>query len=141
MNRLLPFSLGTLIVLLTTPMLAYAVEMVEGEWELEVKHAVSGLPIDNPPLHYRQCLTKNDPIPTAYLEANSCNILEKQERRRTVTWRINCFTKNGPIINEGKMTYRSLKISGRSKTQLGDVAGLPTTVQYRITGRRIGDCQ
>jgi hypothetical protein len=118
-----------------------ALDMVEGEWELVVKENVSGMPIGIPPAHYRECFTEADPIPTSYLEARNCDIIEQHVVHRTVHYKINCLTKNGPVINIGKIHFGSRKITGSSKTDLGDVAGKTTVLRYRFTGRRIGACQ
>lgn len=113
----------------------------EGEWEIEVKQTVSGMPIANPPTIYRQCLTHDNPIPTLYLQARSCDLIDSKERRNSVKYKLNCFTDNGSIINEGKVQYRNRKISGRSKTDLGKVTGRDTVLGYSFKGHRIGECQ
>jgi hypothetical protein len=117
-----------------------ALDMVEGEWELVVKQNVSGMPVGLPPVHYRECITEDDPIPTSFLKARSCDIIEQRVVHRTVHYKINCFTENGPVINIGKIHFGPRKITGSSKTDLGDVAGKTTVLRYRFTGRRIGTC-
>ena len=129
----------TLLLLLSCH--AFAVDIVEGEWELTVKYTVSGMPVNNPAEHYRECFTQEDPIPTSYLNAHSCQILEQNTRYRTVSFRLNCETEHGPVINEGKIHFTPMKISGDSKIDLGDVAGKTTVMRYKFTGRRLGDCQ
>ena len=118
-----------------------ALDMVEGEWELVVKQNVSGMPVGIPPTHYRECFTEADPIPTSFLKARSCDIIDTRVVHRTVHYRINCFTENGSIINEGKIRFGSRKISGNSKTDLGDIAGKRSVLRYKFTGRRIGECR
>lgn len=119
---------------------SHAFEMVEGEWELTVKYTVSGMPIAIPAEHYRECFTQEDPIPTSFLNAHSCQVIEQRARHRTVFFRLSCFADNGSFINEGKIHFSSMKIRGDSKTDLGDVAGKTTTMRYKFTGRRLGDC-
>jgi len=118
-----------------------ALDMVEGEWELEVKQTVSGMPIRIPAMHYRECFTEADPIPTSFLKARNCDVIDQRVVYRTVHYRINCFTENGSMINEGKIRFGSRKISGDSKTDLGDVAGRNSVLRYKFTGRRIGECR
>ena len=130
---------GIIILLLTPPI--YAVDIVEGEWELTVKYTVSGMPISNPAEHHRECFTQDDPIPTSFLNAQNCDVIEQRERYRTVFYRLNCLTEHGSVINEGKIHFTSMKINGDSKTDLGDVAGKTTVMRYKFTGRRLGDCQ
>ena len=133
-------GLMTLLFILLTSQV-YAVEIVEGEWELSVKFTMSGMPISNPAEHYRECFTQEDPIPTSFLNARNCQVIDQHSRYRTVYYRLNCFTENGSIINEGKIHFTSMKISGDAKTDLGDVAGRNSVLRYKFTGRRLGDCQ
>ncbi|MGD8784154.1 MAG: hypothetical protein PVF28_00305 [Thioalkalispiraceae bacterium] len=134
-RRFLIFS-----VLLLTSLQLNALEMVEGEWELVVKQNVSGMPVGIPPTHHRECFTEADPIPTSFLKARSCDVIEQRVVYRTVHYKINCFTENGSVINEGKIRFGARKISGSSKTNLGDVAGRNTVLRYKFKGRRIGEC-
>ena len=118
-----------------------AVEIAEGEWELTVKYTMSGMPISNSEERYRECFTQEDPIPTSFLNARNCQIIDQHTRYRTVYYRLNCFTEHGSIINEGKIHFTSMKINGDAKTDLGEVAGRNSVLRYKFTGRRLGDCQ
>ena len=118
-----------------------ALDMVEGEWELLVKQNVSGMPVGIPPVHVRECFTEEDPIPTSFLKARNCSVIDQRVVYRTVHYRLNCFTEHGSIINEGKIRFGSRKITGSSKTDLGDVAGKTTVLRYKFTGRRMGECR
>lgn len=118
-----------------------ALDMVEGEWELKVKQNISGMPVGIPVTHYRECFTEADPIPTSFLKARNCQVIDQRVVHRTVHYRINCFTENGSIINEGKIRFGSRKITGKSKTDLGEVAGKTSVLRYKFTGRRIGECR
>ena len=117
-----------------------ALEITPGEWELTVKQNVSGMPIGVPTQKHRECFSDDDPIPISFLKARQCDVIKQHVRHRTVYFKINCFTENGSIINEGKIKFSSQKISGDSKTDLGEVAGLATVLGYKFTGRRIGEC-
>jgi len=119
---------------------ALALEVMAGEWEITVKQTVGGMPIGIPEQKHRECFSDSDPIPTSFLKARSCDVIKQKVRHRTVYYKVNCFTENGTIINEGKIRFSSLKISGSSKTDLGKVAGRPTIMGYKFTGRRIGEC-
>ena len=118
-----------------------AVDIVEGEWELTVKYTMSGMPISNPVEHYRECFSQEDPIPTSFLNARNCQIIDQHIRYRTVYYRLNCFTEHGSIINEGKIHFSAMKIYGDAKSDLGEVAGRNSVLRYKFTGRRLGDCQ
>jgi len=118
-----------------------AVEIVEGEWELTVKYTISGMPVNKPAEHYRECITKAHPFPSSYLQARSCQVLDQHERYRTITYSLNCLTEHGPVVNTGKIHFTSMKIDGESRIDLGEVAGRNSVMRYRFTGRRLGDCQ
>jgi len=118
-----------------------ALDMVEGEWELVVKQNVSGMPVGIPPVHVRECFTEDDPIPTSFLNARNCTVIDQRVVYRTVHYRINCFTEHGSIINEGKIRFSPRKIKGSSKSDLGDVAGKTTVLRYKFEGRRVGECR
>jgi len=117
-----------------------ALEITPGEWELTVKQNVSGMPLGIPTQKHRECFSDEDPIPTSFLKARQCDVMEQRVRHRTVYYKINCFTEHGSVINEGKIRFSSLKITGDSKSDLGDVAGQKTVLRYKFTGRRIGEC-
>jgi len=119
---------------------SYALDIVPGEWDITVKHSVSGFPVGSPPQKFRECFSDADPIPTSFLQARSCDVIEQRVRHRTVYYRVNCFTENGSIINEGKIRFSASKITGNSKTDLGEVAGRPMVLRYKFTARRRGEC-
>jgi len=117
-----------------------ALEMMAGEWELEVKQDIGGMPTGNPPTIYRECLSAESPIPKVFLAAQSCDVTYQHTRYHTFLWKMHCSTDHGAVYNEGSITYQNLKISGQSKSAAGNVLGKNTTVRYTFTGRRIGDC-
>ena len=119
---------------------ATALEITPGEWELTVKQNVSGMPVGVPIQKHRECFSDDDPIPTSFLKARQCDVIEQRVRHRTVYFKINCFTEHGSVINQGKIRFSPLKIVGDSKTDLGEVAGRTTVLRYKFTGRRIGEC-
>jgi len=117
-----------------------ALEVAAGEWEIKVNQYVSGMPIGIPEQTHRECFSDEDPLPTSFLKARSCDVIKQKVRHRTITYKVNCFTEHGSIINEGKIRFSSFKFSGSSKTDLGKIAGRPNTLGYKFTGRRIGEC-
>lgn len=140
MQRLVQLSCVTLVYLLTT-MTACAFEFREGEWELTVRQGVKGMPTGMGVMTWRECLTQSKPIPTMYLQARSCDVLEQHAVYRTLRYKLSCYTEHGSITNEGKIHYGDSKLNGDSKSDSGDVAGQKILVRYKFEGRRIGDCQ
>ncbi|MBI3561784.1 MAG: hypothetical protein HY080_08720 [Gammaproteobacteria bacterium] len=112
-----------------------------GEWELTVQQDVSGLPVGLPTLIYRECLQQDQPIPKSFLQASECAVAEMKTLYRTVSWKMNCQTDHGRVYNEGKINFHVLKASGESRTYAGNVAGKNTTLRYRFTARRLGECR
>lgn len=112
-----------------------------GEWEFAVKQDISGLPVENPAMHYQECLRDDQPIPKAFLQASSCDVASVKTLYHTVTWKMTCDTVNGRVYNEGKINFQSLKASGESRSYAGNTLGRDTTVRYHFTARRLGECR
>ncbi len=140
MNNMITRCNLIIVILISFTGKALALEVTAGEWELTVKQNVSGMPVGVPTQKYRECFSDDDPIPTSFLKARQCDVIEQRVRHRTVYYKINCFTEHGSVINEGKIRFSSFKISGTSKTDLGEVGGRPTILGYKFTGRRMGEC-
>jgi len=138
-NMILRFGLFV-VVFFSISSNVLALEITAGEWEISVKQSVRGMPMKIPTQTHRECFSDSDPIPTSFLKARSCDIIEQRVRHRTVYYKINCFTENGSVINQGKIRFSSFKFSGMSTTDLGDIAGRPTILRYKFNGRRIGEC-
>ena len=128
------------IAYLTAAVSAYALDFKEGEWELEVRQSVKGMPTGLAVSHWRECLTKSNPIPTLYLQARSCDVLEQHAVYRTLNYKMSCFTEHGSLTNEGKIHFGDFKINGKSRSDIGIVAGENMVVRYKFEGRRIGEC-
>lgn len=133
MKRLLVLSLLSVV-----PALLSASEFTPGEWEFEVSYTVSGMPAGVSKQTYRECMQQ--PVPTVFLQARSCDYLETGQRGRTVHYKVNCFTENGTLLNEGSVRYSDGKARGSSRSDLGDVAGRNSVLRYRFTGRYLGAC-
>lgn len=128
------------VTYLSASLSAYALEFREGEWELVVSQSVKGMPAGMGETQWRECLSKSNPVPTLYLQARSCDMLEQHAVYRTLRYKMSCYTDHGTLTNEGKIHFGDFKVSGNSKSDVGEVAGEKTVVRYRFEGRRIGDC-
>ena len=140
MHRLLQLSFFTLVYLLTS-ITAYAIEFTEGEWELSVRQGVKGMPTGMGVTTWRECLTQSNPIPTQYLQARSCDVLDQHAVYRTIKYKMSCYGEHGTFFNEGKIHFVANKVTGDSKSDIGDVAGQHIVVRYKFEGRRIGECR
>jgi hypothetical protein len=139
MPRLIQLCSITLVYMLSS-ITAYALDFKEGEWELTVKQGVKGMPSGMGAMTWRECLTQSRPIPTVYLQARSCDVLDQHVVYRTLRYKLSCYTEHGSLTNEGKIHFGGLKFTGDSKSDVGDVAGKNILVRYKFEGRRIGDC-
>ena len=141
MSRLSPvFALFLTGLSLLAPVGASALELKEGEWELSLRQGVTGMPSAMGVTVWRECLTQEHPIPTLYLQAQSCDVLEQHALYRSLRYKLSCYTEHGTLSNEGKIHYGDLKIEGESKSDFGEVAGRHMVVRYKFEGRRLGDC-
>ncbi len=111
-----------------------------GQWEFSVKQDISGLPMGGSTVVYSECLSDPQPIPRSFIQASSCDVSSVKTLYHTVSWKMTCDTDNGRVYNEGKINFRDLKASGESRSYAGNTLGRDTTVRYKFTARRLGDC-
>jgi hypothetical protein len=135
-------SLTILIVLYWIVALpAYAINFRQGEWELVVRQSIKGMPQGMGEVEWRECLTQANPIPTDYLQSQSCDVLESHAVYHTLHYKMSCYGEHGTFINEGKVHFSNFRIDGNSKSEIGSVDGEKMVVRYKFRGRRVGDCQ
>lgn len=120
---------------------ALAMDFREGEYEITVTQGVRGLPGGMGSIKWNECLTSDRPIPTRYLQAKSCDVLESRTLYHTLHYNMSCFGENGTINNEGQIHFDNARLSGRSKSDMSSVNGEKLLARYKIKGRFIGDCQ
>lgn len=140
-SRLLPsFILFITLVSLFISMRASALEFKEGEWEFSVRQGIKGMPSAIGVTVWRECLSQEHPIPTLYLQAQSCDVLEQHAVYRTLRYKLSCYTEHGTITNEGKIHFGDMEVKGDSKSNFGDVAGRNMVVRYKFEAKRLGNC-
>lgn len=137
-NRLL--RVVFISIFLAVSLIAQAMDFQDGEYEIVVRQGVKGLPGGMGKLKWRECLTKDKPIPTQYLQANSCDVLELKTVYHTLHYKMSCFNENGTIVNAGRIYLGNTQLSGKSKSEAGGVPGESIMVRYKFRGRRIGNC-
>ena len=129
-----------LFACLSISVTAQALDFRSGEYELELRQSVKGMPAGMGTVAWRECLTQTNPIPTQYLQAHSCDLLESHTVYHTLHYKLSCYTDHGTLTNEGKVHFSRMKIHGNSRSDVGDVRGEKMVVRYKFKGRRIGDC-
>jgi hypothetical protein len=120
---------------------AHAFEFKEGQWELVVKQSLKGMPTGMPVTRWRECLHQSDPIPKAFLQARSCEVVDQHTVYRTLKYKLSCYGDNGTFVTEGKIRFGDFKLTGKARSDLGEVGGRSMVTRYKFEGRRIGDCQ
>lgn len=134
-------KLLTLLLLWHVPAAVMSADFVAGgQWEFSVKQDISGLPMGIATVIYSECLNDQQPIPQSFLQASRCDVSSIKTLYHTVSWKMTCDTDNGRVYNEGKINFRDLKASGESRSYAGNTLGRDTTVRYKFTARRLGDC-
>ena len=134
------FRLYITVIFLGIPCVLMAGDFQHGEWEFSVKYTISGMPVRVPTQKFRQCM-KDNTAPTVFLQAQSCDVLELSERHQTIRYKVNCFTDNGTLVNEGKLHITGGRMRGTSKSDLGDAAGRNSVIRYKFTGKYLGACK
>lgn len=130
-----------LSVLLSKSFLVMAANFTDGVYEIVVTQGMKGMPGGMGSYRWRECLASDKPMPTKYLQAQSCDVLELKTLYRTVHYKLSCFNPNGSFINEGKLRFSGTQINGKSKSNMGAVDGESMVMRYKFRGRRIGNCQ
>lgn len=114
----------------------------EGEWQTTVKMEMQGIPVEMPPLTSSQCLTRKDLVPKTQQPGQDCRLLKRKITGDTVSWEMECKSKDGGTMRgRGEIAYRQDSYSGTLKMEF-DESGVPRmTMNYALTGRRVGPCK
>lgn len=127
--------------LLTVSLAAQAMDFQTGEYEIAVSQGIRGLPGGMGSMKWRECLTIDKPIPSRYLQVDSCDVLELKTAYRTLQYKMSCFNEKGTIVNVGRIHLGQSQLSGKSKSEVSGEPGESIVVRYKFRGRRIGNCQ
>ncbi|GAB4370804.1 MAG: hypothetical protein Kow00128_18130 [Deltaproteobacteria bacterium] len=115
-----------------------AMDLKEGLWEITSKVEMRGIPIPMPATTVRQCIRKEDPVPRGE-EKNDCKQTKRAIRGNTVTWEIECATREGTSRIRGEVTYRGDAFDGKVRVSEAGSPGGEEILQ-KLHGKRIGDC-
>ena len=87
-----------------------AIDFKEGNWAVEMKMEIVGMPMEMPPVTVDQCMTKKDMVPAQKSQDGSeCKIIDQSVNGSTVTWVVVCPESKG----SGTMTYKGKSFSGK----------------------------
>jgi hypothetical protein len=138
--RYLPGVCAMLLLLVSANSAQAELKFKPGKWQLSLSQSISGMPGGFQNIRWEECLSQADPIPKAYLQARSCDVLEQKAVFRTLRYKMSCYTEHGTLTNQGKFHFGDFRIDGTSKSDMGVVDGRSMIVRYKIQGRRVGDC-
>ncbi len=119
--------------------LALAQGMEDGQWEITMTTEMPGMPFTPPPMKYKTCVTKENMVPQQQQKNQDCKMLENKVSGNTVTWLMECTSKEGSTRSKGKITYADNGMDGSFLTTVKD--GKETMeMKSTMKGKRLGPC-
>ena len=110
--------------------------MKEGLWEVTIRMEVPGMPVQMPPQTYTQCLTQKEAVPKREEPNQNCKIVKQDIKGDTVSWVVECETREGTAVSDGSITYKGDTMEGIITMKQGDMKAT-----QRLSGRWIGKCE
>jgi len=131
------FSVAVIVMIMGLGGYVQGVDLKEGNWQIEMKTEIVGMPIQMPSMTIEQCLTKNEMVPAQQSEDGSeCKIVEQSVKGDTVTWTVECPESKG----KGHMTYKGKSFDGKVEIEMnGESGGMKMTNIMKGTYK--GACQ
>jgi len=112
-----------------------------GLYEITSQVQMSGMPEGAIPAQtFKNCLTEQNPIPSADASSSGCTVKDFQQNRGTFKWKMECNQQGQTMTGEGSMTFSGDTFTGTSTMVMGPQAGNMQVVSL-MTGKRIGDCK
>jgi hypothetical protein len=115
--------------------MAQGQNMKEGLWEITGKMEMPGMPMKMPPQTHTHCLTKKDVVPQKGEPGQECKMIKHDVKGDTVSWVMECKTKEGPVVMNGKVTYKGETFEGVIKMKQSDME-----MTQNLSGKWIGKC-
>ncbi|MEW6418041.1 MAG: DUF3617 family protein [Nitrospirota bacterium] len=113
-----------------------AQNMKEGLWEITMTMEMPGMPMKMPPQTYTHCLTKKDMVPQKEEPNQECKMIKHDVKGDTITWVIECKTREGTAVSNGRVTYKGTTFEGVIRVKH---AGMEIT--QSLKGKWIGQCK
>ena len=136
--------LTTLLTLCTATVFAAAPDFKEGEWGVNYRMEVVGMPFPMPPINVKKtmCLDKKNYVPDNSQQGQDCKVSDQKVNGNTVTWTMRCRTQERTIEGQGTITYKGERYDGEMNTKLvsADNAGPAISYKYVMQGQRLGAC-
>lgn len=138
--RTVALSLGLAFLVMASPSFAEP-NMQEGTWEITSKAEMEGVPVAMPATKYTQCITKKDIVPQKTEKNQDCKVTNTKVSGDTVSWTVQCKSKEGTTNSIGKITYNKDTFYGTMNTTVNRSDRGMIDMMQRVSGRRIGDCK
>jgi hypothetical protein len=114
--------------------------MQDGKWEITTNVEMKGMP-PMPPTKFTQCITRKDAIPQKPENNQDCKVTNNKVSGDTVTWSMQCKSKEGTMDSNGKITYKNDTFDGIVNMNMdGPKTGKMQMTQH-MSGKRIGNCK
>ena len=142
MKKIIFISMAALLFVIAT-LFAGTPNMKEGKWEISMTMEMKNIPFPMPPIKYTQCITKKDiednknTVPTSGDKKNNCKLTDYKVKGNAVNWKTKC---DDGREGSGEMTYSGDSYSGTMKMETKDKKGNKSSIDYKIKGKRLGDC-
>ncbi len=136
--RLRTLALCTLVLALTTPLLAAEARspMKAGKWQITITMDMPNIPMKLPPVTITKCVTEEQaerPEPPKGSKGDDCKISDYNLSGNTVTWKVVCEKEN--TTGEGKITFSSESYDGEAHMKMGEIE-----MTQKFAGKYLGAC-
>ncbi|WP_345976875.1 DUF3617 family protein [Sulfurimonas sp. HSL3-7] len=130
------FAIVSVVFMTYLSVYANAIDFKEGNWRIEMKTEIVGMPMQMPVMTFEQCLKKEAMVPAQKSQDGSeCKIVEQHVKGNTVTWAVECPESKG----SGTITYKNTSFNGRVDLEMrGQNGGMKMT--NIMKGSYIGPC-
>lgn len=117
-----------------------APNMKDGMWEITTKVEIPNMPMPIPPTRHTQCLTIKDAIPQQQVKNNDCKMNSVKSESDSISWSMQCHTKEGALDGTGKVTYKGDSMDGVMTMNIKDSRQGAMQMIYRMSGKYLGAC-
>lgn len=115
-------------------------QLKDGLWEITTQVEMKGMPHQMPPATFRQCMTKNDPVPKNQDKNYDCKTTGQKISGNTISYTVECKGKEGDMQTTGKTTYTGSMMDGSATTQFKMKNHPEIQMTSKMKGKYIGAC-
>lgn len=138
MNKKIMISVVVLLSMLWTAG-AWA-QLKDGLWELTTQAEIKGMTQQMPPATFRQCITKNDPVPKNQDKNFDCKTTAQKISGNTISYTVECKGKDGVMTTTGQSTYTGSTMDGTANISFKMKGQPEMQMNSKMKGKYIGVC-